>query len=221
MIKAILFDFDGVIANTIPYHIQAWQRVLKPLHLSLSAEDVAVEEGASALEIIRNILAKRNISLPLQQIRELTDQKRNLYCQITRAHVYPETKEFIERLKGKPFMRGLVTGSIISAVETVTGKDFLTNFHVIVTSDDVQRNKPDPEPFLRAAEKLNIPPPDCLVIENAPKGIQAAKEAGMYCIALKTTIKDPIILQRADLIVNHVHEIPIDSLERFNESRTI
>ena len=104
------------------------------------------------------------------------------------------------------------SGSILKNIEPVVGNDFLHNFDVIVTGDQVTHTKPHPEPYLTAAQKLTVKPDECIVIENAPSGITAAKQAGMYCIAVKTTIQDEQYLKNADLIVEDISEIAIEKL---------
>ena len=211
MIKAVLFDFDGVIANTLTYHVQAWQQVFLPFDIKITLTDIASEEGRKALEIAHQISKKKSLKLSSHKLQQLTNRKREIYRQITKATIYPEITDFIKKLIRKPLKLGLVTGSVIPNILCVVGKNFLRYFQVIITSEDVKKCKPDPESYLLAANKLNIAPEHCLVIENAPLGIKAAKEAGMNCAAVKTTIQDDHILKEADLIINNVSEININS----------
>lgn len=207
MIKAVLFDFDGVIANTLIYHVQAWQTAF---NITVTLEEIAIEEGAKAIEIAKQIAKKNNLMLSPWQLKKYTDKKRKIYKRITKAKIYPEIKDFIENLKLKSLKLGLVTGSIISSMNSVVGNNFFHKFDVIVTGDDVKKSKPDPEPYFTAARQLKIPPANCLVIENASRGIKSAKNAGMVCIAVKTTIHDDNLLKEADLVVNNVSEIDIN-----------
>jgi beta-phosphoglucomutase len=108
--------------------------------------------------------------------------------------------------------KALVTGSILKNIEPIVGNGFLHNFNVIVTGDQVTHTKPHPEPYLTAAQQLAVKPDECIVIENAPSGIEAAKKAGMYCIAVKTTIQDEQYLKEADLIVEDISKLPIEKL---------
>lgn len=211
-VKAVVFDFDGVVAKTLPYHTAAWKRVLAPHQISITEQDIALEEGADTKDIIRRIFDHKKIPHTEEILRSLTEEKRRIYSQTTRASVYPETKTFIRELKNRGYRLALVTGSVPKAIQAVADKDMLKNFEVIITSLDVVNTKPDPEGFLLAAHKLGVAPNNCLVIENAPNGIQAAKSAGMTCIALRTTINDDAVLCRADHIVDHVSDIHVDSI---------
>lgn len=212
MINAVLFDFDGVIANTIQYHVQAWNKVFQSYGIHIVLEDVATEEGARAIEIATAITKKKQLSLTEAQLKDLTRIKREIYSKISNAKIYPEIEDFIQNLQKKALKLGLVTGSIMSAIKLVVSNRFLDYFQIIITSEDVTNSKPDPEPYLVAARRLQITPADCIVIENAPKGIRAAKRAGMFCIALRTTIQNDELLKEADLIVNAVSEINIQAL---------
>jgi len=210
--KAVLFDFDGVIADTLTYHVQAWQQVFEKYKLKISPQDIYLLEGRIAEDICRLMAKQKGLSLDAATVREITRQKRAIYRQITRAAVYPDTRRLIEYLNQTSVKKALVTGSILKNIEPVTGTDFLKNFDVIVTGDQVAHTKPHPEPYLLAAKRLAVKPEECIVIENAPSGITAAKRAGMYCIAVKTTIQDEQYLKEADLIVEAISKIPMEKL---------
>ena len=209
-IKAILFDFDGVIADTLTYHVQAWQKVFDEYKVEISPEDVFLLEGRFADEICRLLAEKKGLSLDDARVKQLTKQKRGIYKQVTKAKIYPSINSMFEYLKKNFVKKALVTGSIVKNILPVVGEDFLGHFDVIVTGDQVTHNKPHPEPYLTAAEKLAVKPNECIVIENAPSGIIAAKQAGMFCIAVKTTIQKEQYLKEADLIVKDVSMIPVD-----------
>lgn len=211
-IKAVLFDFDGVIANTMNYHIHAWQKVFDEYKVEIIPEDIFLLEGRIAEDICRLLTKKKGLSLDDAMVKQITKQKRAIYNQITKATVYPSIRTLLEYLQTNSLKKALVTGSIIKNILPVVGNDFLQNFDVIITGDRVTHTKPHPEPYLTAAEKLAVKPEECIVIENAPSGITAAKEAGMFCIAVKTTIQNEQYLKDADLIVEDVSQIPIDRL---------
>ena len=212
MIKAVLFDFDGVIADTLTQHVKAWQTTFDDLGVKIDAKDIAPEEGANADEIISNILRDKGLKISREEIQSRTKRKREEYRKLSKASVIPETETLIHLLRQNSVRLGLVTGSIISSLKHVVDDAFLKNFDVIITSDDVTETKPSPQPYLVAAEKLNVAPENCVVIENAPKGIESAKRAGMKCVALRTTIKDDQLLNKADVIVDNALEVDIYSL---------
>jgi len=211
-IKAVLFDFDGVIADTLTYHVQAWQKVFAEYGVKILPEDVCLLEGQLAEQIGRSLAQQKGLSLDEMTLKKMVQQKRDIYNQITKARIYPATQKLIEYLKQNSIKIALVTGAILQNIEPVTGKEFLKNFDAIVTGKDVTHTKPNPEPFLTAANKLDVKPEECVVIENAPLGIRAAKRAGMFCIAVKTTIKNETHLREADKIVEDLEKVPIEKL---------
>ncbi|MDZ7331747.1 MAG: HAD family phosphatase [candidate division KSB1 bacterium] len=206
-IKAVLFDFDGVIANTLIYHVQAWQQVFWSYGVTVVPEDVYLLEGQLAEQIGRQLAQQKGLSLDEKTLTEMVRKKREIYNQITQAVIYPNTQKAIEFLKKNHVKIGLVTGAILKNIEPVTGREFLALFDTIVTGNEVANTKPHPEPYLTAAKKLAVESKNCLVIENAPLGIRAAKLAGMFCIALKTTIRDEKYLKEADLIVEDISQV--------------
>jgi beta-phosphoglucomutase len=117
--------------------------------------------------------------------------------------VYDGVYELINSLKNKGIKRGLVTGADKHRILESVPKNFINQFDVLVTSDDITDTKPSPEPYIRAAKLLNVEPKDCIVLENAPLGIQAAKAAGMFVIALKSTLPE-CHLSNADIILESI-----------------
>ena len=208
----MLFDFDGVIADTMAYHVIAWQQAFAENKIEITSEDIYFQEGQIANKIARIMSQEKGLCLDESELDQIVKNKRAIYKNTTKAQVYPATKKIASQLKKMSIKLGLVTGSILPNMRIVTGDEFLENFDCIVTGDSVTNNKPHPEPYLTAARKLNIEPKECVVIENAPLGIQAAKSAGMYCIAVKTTIKDEQYLREADLIVGDVSKIPVENI---------
>lgn len=207
--KAVLFDFDGVIANTMEYHVAAWTEAFAEHNVQIVPEDIFFQEGQMADFIGPNLAKMKGLNISKEEMDKIIKNKRATYKRITRARVYPQTSELVKELKNYPLKLAIVTGSILPNMVVVTGEEFLEQFDVIVTGDSVKRNKPFPDPFLAAAKKLSVQPDECVVIENAPLGIQAAKKAGMFCIAVQTTIKDKEILQQADVVFSDLSEIPM------------
>lgn len=210
--NAVLFDFDGVIAYTMDYHVQAWIEAFSKYQMKVKADDIYYQEGQIADTIARILAQKYGLNLTETELDQITLNKREIYKRITKAKIYPEIMALLEKLKTRSMLLGIVTGSVIPNMVVVTGEAFLKNFDVIITADSVTKNKPFPDPYLAAADKLGINPVECIVFENAPMGIQAAKAAGMFCVAVKTTIKDEKYLAEADSILEDVSKFPIELL---------
>jgi HAD superfamily hydrolase (TIGR01509 family)/HAD superfamily hydrolase (TIGR01549 family) len=186
----ILLDMDGVVLDSPPLHLLTWQQTLKPLGVELTADLFFPLEGMPT-----ELTAKKLTELLLgracsdQEARRLATRKRELFGQIFQPTFVPGIVPLLHDLHGRGYRLGLVTGSARSVVdESLAPTGYTDLFEVIVTGDEVMRGKPDPEPYQIAAGRLGVRPSDCLVIENAPSGIQSAQAAGMACVALATTL---------------------------------
>lgn len=189
MIQAVLFDYDGVLVNSMPSHVRAWQHVFKGYGFDVEPEEVLLAEGSPAPDLAREICSRRNLSLTGEEIRNLVVKKQTFYRQVTTARVQDGAEALLSALLEAGKQLALVTGSERENIEQTLPKKFTQLFDAIVTGDDVQNGKPAPEPYLKAAEKIGLKPAKCLVIENAPYGIEAARRAGMAVVALTTTLK--------------------------------
>jgi len=119
---------------------------------------------------------------------------------------YDYFEDLLRNLNRRNIRKGIVTGGTRERVIQIVDKYFDNEFACVVTSDDVENGKPHPEPFLKGAELLNLKPKECVVVENAPLGIQGAKEAGMTVIAVTTTLTEEF-LKQADYISNDFREV--------------
>lgn len=211
MIKALLLDFDGVLAYTFPYHFKAWKTVLGQHDIQPDGYTVRMHEGAPAYKIAMAIAKHYKQELPEITAKSLAVQKGKIFRQISRAKVYPSIPDIIKKTRGKGFKLGLVTGTSLENLHAVIPSELLNEFDCIVREGDTRQGKPFPDPYLKASEKLNIRTQDCLVIENAPLGIESAKNAGTKCVALMTTLeyKD---LQKADVILKD-HQALLEKLD--------
>ncbi len=197
MIKAILLDFDGVLVNSMSYHVRAWQMIFQDLNIAVQPDDVLLTEGCRSIELARQVLKRHSVNLSASEVDDLVDRKQNLYRKITRAELIPAARPFLEGARELGVLRGLVTGTPRLNVNKMLSSDVQGLFDVIITGDDVENGKPDPEGYRLAARELRVEPSACLVVENAPLGIKAAKRAGMRVAALATTLRRSY-LQEAD-----------------------
>ncbi|GBD92812.1 beta-phosphoglucomutase [bacterium BMS3Abin05] len=215
MIQAVLFDFDGVLVDSLPYHIQAWQAEFSKLGARINPNDVYLREGSRAKAIGRVLYEKSGLPFTEEELDALIARKRKLYAETTRAGFTPGARELLSEIKRRGLKIGLVTGSIWENIRSVLDQGTVDLFDEVVTGHDVQNGKPHPEPYLTAAEKLGIPAENCLVVENAPFGITAAKKAGMFCVAVESTL-DKSYLQEADLIFPGLQEM-LENLDEILE----
>ena len=184
MYEAVLFDFDGVMADTFPYHFKAWQIVLQPEQIEPQELTIRLNEGKPAWQIALAIYERAGRNISEQKAKRIKEQKNKIFKQIQKARVFPEIFELVDLILSCPLKTGLVTGTTLGNIKAVLPRELIEKFSVIVKEGDTPKGKPFPDPYLIAAEKLKVPSARCIVVENAPTGISAAKAAGTYCIDL-------------------------------------
>lgn len=188
MLKAVLFDYDGVLVDSMSYHVRAWQMVFKDFNVDIHPEEVLLTEGARSIELARQVLSEHNISITEDKLADFVTKKQNTYRQITRARFSEEAGRLIFKIKNSGMKAGVVSGGARFDIEKLLPYEVRRQIDVIISGEDVRRGKPDPEGYVKAAQKLGVLPAECLVIENAPFGIQAAQRAGMKVAAVATTL---------------------------------
>src|SRR5271154_5612839 len=175
--KAYLFDCDGTIADSMPLHYIAWSKALSEWNCTFSEELFYAWGGMPVADIISALNVKHGLNMPVEGVAL---RKEQLYFEILpQLKAVPEVLEHIEARHGQiPF--AVVSGSTRDSVTaSLKALQILDRFDTLVCAGDYARSKPDPEPFLIAAERLGKTPADCLVFEDTAMGIQAATAAGM------------------------------------------
>ena len=203
-VEALVFDMDGTLAATEDLHMQAWLQVLGELGMDVDHEWFQQWIGSSDAVLAREVLAEHDLASTQEEMQE---KKRNLFYAAARsgASLFEGVKEGLATLKEK-FPLALATSSSDMDAEAVffrTGLD--TYFSTIVTSDRVERLKPDPYPYLLACRELKKDPSVCIAIEDSPIGVEAAHKAGLYVLGI-TTSKTPEELGLAHRIFSTTRE---------------
>lgn len=202
--QAILFDFDGVIIRSMEDHYECWRRALEEYDIAMIPEELYLMEGNGVEEIASQFTRKFN--LPYDEAPKIVQKKRLYYDQIKKIEFYPNLIDLLQWVQSKDMDVALVTGGDRDRViDTLSDFGLLDYFKVIVTANDVRFTKPAAEPYLSAAAQLEVEPENCVVIENAPLGIQSAKAAGMRCIAITSTLS-PMYLKQADVVTDNLEE---------------
>ncbi len=204
--EAVLFDFDGVLANTFQYHFKAWQIVLQPERIEPQELTIRLNEGRPAWQIAMAIYKAAGMTASEQRAKKLKEEKNKIFQQIQRAGTYPEIVKIVDLILSCSLKTGLVTGTTLENIRAVLSGELIEKFSVIVKEGDTLKGKPSPDPYLFALQKLKVTPARCIVIENAPIGVRAAKAAGTYCIALETTLPREH-LTKADVIFKDHKEL--------------
>lgn len=201
--KAVLFDFDGVLGKTMEDNYRAWSHAFSIHKIEFRKEDYLLREGFTARRVAEHFTG---LDPEDKLIEDIVRLKEEFYSQNAMFSFYEGVELLVYNLKCNGFRLGLVSGANYRRLSRSVGPAFLDFFDCAITADSVRFGKPNPEPYLRAAGALGLRPEECLVVENAPMGIAAAKNAGMYCIAVASTL-DPEYLGKADTIINDISEL--------------
>lgn len=187
--------------DSMPSHADAWRLVLSKEGVHIQSQDIYDIEGSNYEGVIR-LMFKKAGKRPPQNLRELADRKREMFERINNVKAFDEIREILPLLK-KRFKLGVVSGSDRKIVEGFLTSFFPDIFDVVVTGEDVMQGKPSPEPYIKALKMLKVKKEECVVIENAPLGVESAKRAGMYCIAIPTYIEKQRLKHADILLENH------------------
>jgi beta-phosphoglucomutase len=193
--KAVLFDMDGVILDSMGHHCDLWLEVLAEAGMEVTRDFILQYEGALGPDVLLKVMIEAG--LVAEEPPDLEDRMRDMLGIQARRYIaeratlvqpYPMAGRFLEALSRVDLPCALVTSSRRDVVAGCLPDELRGRFNALVTAEDVPRHKPHPDPYLSGASALGMEPGDCLVIENAPAGIASARAAGATCFAVTTTL---------------------------------
>ena len=223
MLRAVIFDFNGIIVNDEPIHFRLFQRVLSEQGIPLTEEDyytryLGFDDRGAFIAGYRD----HHRELTTAKLAELVERKAVYYQEAIRNHVeiFPGVKELVAAL-ADTLPLAVASGALRHEIETILSTISLRgHFRAIVSAEDVQSGKPEPEIFLKALAALNsllddqnaIAAADCLVIEDSKEGVRGARRAGMKCLAV-TNSHSADLLSEASAIVESLKQVTLARLQ--------
>lgn len=194
VLKAVIFDLDGVITDTAEYHYQAWKHLSNKLGIPFDRKFNECLKGIGRIKSLELILERGNIKLSESKKTELAVWKnqhyRELIARVTSENILPSISNFLRELKDSGIKTAIASVSK-NAITVLKGLGIKDQFDFIVDAADIVKGKPDPEIFFRAAEGLKVLPRDCAGIEDSSAGVESIKQAGMYSIGVGPGSGDP------------------------------
>jgi beta-phosphoglucomutase len=211
VIKACIFDLDGVIVDTAHYHFLAWKRLANELGYDLTEAENEKLKGVSRMQSMDIVLGLAGISLNGSHKEMLADKKNRWFvdyvAQMRPDEIFPGVRQLIRELKSKGIKTGLASSSK-NALTVVRILQVEKEFDAFVDGNMITHTKPHPEIFLLTAKKLGVRPRDCIVFEDAEAGIDAALAAGMKCVG----IGSPALLGKANKVLAKTSEFTLTTL---------
>lgn len=205
LVKAVIFDMDGVLLDSMGYHVRAWQKTFRPLGLNIPSCEVYSREGEDWRKSTRDFLRMGGYRPTASKVNKVFKERSRIFKEIFRPRIFKGTKGLLGLLKKKDLLLGLVTATPKAEVKRMLPPSIIEFFDVTVCGGDTRRGKPHPEPYLKALERLKVGPEEALVVENAPYGITSCRLAGIRCIAVASSLPRKY-LKGADMIVGSLGE---------------
>ena len=206
--KAVLWDMDGVIADSNSFHFAAWQETFAKRGINFTKEDFTKLFGTRNDFIIRKVLGK---GLPEEDIEPIVQEKEASFRQKAKSNIkpLPGVMKLLNTIKKGNFKLALVSSAPKENIDLISSELKLEEyFNSIVSGREVPQSKPNPQIYLLAAERLGTQPESCIVIEDSPPGVKAAKAAGMRCLAVANTHSKEE-LKGADKVVNSLEDMDL------------
>lgn len=214
VIKACIFDLDGVIVDTAHYHFLAWKRLADELGVPFTKDDNERLKGVSRLRSMEIIMELGDVKLTPHEKEQLANKKNAWFVDYVERmmpeEIFPGVKGLIRELKQRGIKVGLASSS--KNAKTVLQVLHIQNeFDAVVDGTMVTHSKPDPEIFLLAAKKLGAEPHECLVFEDAEAGVEAAVAAGMKCVGIGPVAQ----LNKANKVLDTTGAFAVEMLAEF------
>ena len=187
--KAVLFDMDGVLYDSMPHHAIAWQESMKRFGIDMTEADAYATEGARGIDTIRKIATRQGKEVSLEEAQRMYDEKSRIFHEMPDAPIFDGVFDMMEKIKRAGMTVNVVTGSgqrpLIQRLLNDFGR-YLDENH-ITTAYDVKRGKPYPDPYLMGLQKAgNLKPFEGIVVENAPLGVRSGVSAGIFTVAINS-----------------------------------
>lgn len=214
MLKAVIFDMDGVIVDSEPLHFEIDKRILRKCGVDADDEILLPYVGVSNPDMWKDLKMKYDLPMSVDELLKLqSDLKTEVFSE-PGPEAIDGIKELLTDLKQNNIISVVASSSSRAFIETILNTTHIREFFVdIFSGEEVERGKPFPDIFLKAAETLEVTPEECIVIEDSGKGIMGALAAGMKCVGYANPNSGPQDLSGASSIVHSIRELDYEYLK--------
>ncbi len=213
MLEAVIFDMDGVIIDSEPFHLEVIRQIFGELGIKFSEEEYANYVGFGNEEMWTDIKDKHSLTQSVAQLKDLQISKDIEHIRGGHEKPIPGVTDLLKNISSNDIPVALASSSSMQLIELIIGSFGLRKyFTAIVSGENMERGKPEPDIFLHTATLLNVPPKACVVIEDSRNGVTAAKAAGMRCIGFRNPNSANQDISGADLIIDNLTALNVELL---------
>ena len=207
-VRGVLWDLDGVLVDTGEAHFDSWRQVLSERDVPFSREDFARTFGMNNAGLLALLLGGK---LTAEEVQVISNRKEVLFRQMVKgnAHLLPGVITWLARLKSEGVRQAIASSAPQENIDVLVDELALRDYFEAIVSGAALSGKPDPAVFLEAARRIGAPPAACVVVEDAIAGVQAARNAGMRCIAVTTTHPREQLFE-ADRVVDSLAQLTVE-----------
>jgi beta-phosphoglucomutase family hydrolase len=215
--RGVLWDMDGVLVDTGEFHFQAWSQTLAEYDIPFSRDLFRATFGMNNTGLVAYLLGRKPEP---EFIFGISDHKEHMFRQAIQGHALPlpGVLDWLDRLRTMGVRQAVASSAPPENINTLVDELGIRPYFEAIVSGHDMPGKPDPAVFLKAASGIDTPPQRCIVVEDAVAGVQAAKRAGMRCIAVTTT-NPAHALSDADIVVERLDDLPAIIFERLFDSK--
>lgn len=216
MIKAVIYDLDDLMVNSNPLHGEAWGILLEKYGRKRSDLPENLRSkwiGMRVIDITKEIIKKLKLKVDLESFYK---ERTKIFLELVKKKLksMPGLLYSLKLFKENDFKIAIASSGAKKYIQIVLSRFRISDyFDVVVSGDDVKIGKPNPETYIVACKKLNLRPENCLVLEDATKGIESAKSAGCKCIAIRNPNTPPQNHSKANLVFNSLEELTLDTVK--------
>ncbi|MHC4114969.1 MAG: HAD family hydrolase [Planctomycetota bacterium] len=222
MLKAVIFDFDGVITDSEILHFRTFNQVLAPHGIVITQKQYYKDYlGLNDRDLFNLLIETGRLKFDVSQVEELIKQKNRIFENLAKSEgkIIEGVRDFLETLRRNNILMAICSGALLAEIELILEDAKLRPFFdVIVSAEHVRKGKPDPEGFILTLKRLNestsvtILPEQCVVIEDSHWGLKAAAAAGIHTVAI-TNSYDAEQLEPSEKTISHLSELSIEHLQ--------